>query len=252
MSDTTLTVSPTVHRFDIKRLLVFLFQPRQGIRRLATEEKPIWLMPMLAISLMFLIRIVVNGYFQAHAAATGQVTLPPDWQYWTPEMQSNYMQTQAAQQGPVWVYIMPATLGLAKIWLAWMIVGGLTHLTSTLFGGRGKMVSALNLVAWACLPFVLRDVLRVIFMLIAHHAIISPGLSGLVTGPFFINLLSSGDLFFFWFAVLLAFGIRKADNLPLGKAILSVAIVLAVTLTAQAGMSALLSKLGGLTVTRMF
>lgn len=252
MTDTTLSVSPTVRRFDFKRLLTFLFQPRQGIARLAAEEKPVWLMPMLVISLFFLVRIVVNGYFQAQANAMGQVTLPPDWQYWSPEMQNNYMQAQQAQQGPVFVYIIPAVLGLAKIWLAWMIVGGLTHLTSTLFGGRGKMVSALNLVAWACLPFVLRDILRVVFMLIAHHAIISPGLSGLVTAPFLVKLLSGVDLFFLWFAALLAVGIHKADNLPLGKAIASVAIVLVVALAAQAGVGTLVSKLSGLSVTRMF
>ena len=110
--------------------------------------------------------------------------LPVDWQYWSPEMQNNYTQAQQATQGPVFVYIIPAALGLAKIWLAWLIVGGLTHLSSTLFGGRGKMGSALNLVAWACLPFALRDLLRVIFMIIVHHPIVSPGLSGLVTVPF--------------------------------------------------------------------
>jgi hypothetical protein len=252
MTETTLSVPPTVRRFDFKRLITFLFQPRQAISRLAEEEKPLWLFPMLVITLFFLVRIIINGYFQAQAASMGQVTLPPDWQYWSTDMQNNYMQAQQVTQGPVFVYIIPSTVGLVKFWLAWLIVGGLTHLASTLFGGRGKMASALNLVAWACLPFVLRDILRIVFMLIAKHSIASPGLSGLVAVPFLSKLLTSVDLFFLWFAILLVAGFRKADNLPLGKAVAIVAIVLVLALLAQAGLSTLTSKLGGMTITRMF
>jgi len=252
MTDTTLAVASPSRRFDFKRILAFFLHPREAIAGLAAEEKPVWLLPMLLVSVMFLVRIIVSGYLQAQAAAMGQVNLPADWQYWSPEMQNNYMQAQQATQGPVFVYIIPATLGLVKFWLAWLIVAGLTHLASTLFGGRGKMASALNLVAWACLPFVLRDVLRVIFMLIVHHPIDSPGLSGIVTVPYLSKLLTSVDLFFLWFVVLLVAGIRKADNLPLGKAIASVVIVLLLGLLAQAGLGTLTSQLNGMTITRMF
>lgn len=252
MTDTLLTVPPPSHRFEFKRLPEIVLHPRRTIATLAAEDKPSWLLPMLAISLFFLVRIIVNGYFQAHAAALGQVNLPVDWQYWSPEMQNNYMQAQQTMQGPVFVYIIPATLGLAKFWLAWLIVAGLTHLASTLFGGRGKMASALNLVAWACVPFILRDVLRVIFMLIVHHPIANAGFSGLVAIPFPSKLLTSVDIFFLWFAVLLTAGIHKADNLPPGKAAASVAIVLLLALLLQAGLGTLASKLGGLTITRTF
>ncbi len=252
MTDTALVAPAPARRFDFKRLLTFLFQPRLALTRLAAEEKPSWLLPMLAVNLFFLIRIIVSGYLQAHAAATGQQVLPPDWQYWTPDMQNTYMQSQQAMQGPVFVYIIPATLGLVKIWASWLIVAGLVHLASTLFGGRGKMTSALNLTAWACLPFVLRDVLRVVYMLIVHHTIGSAGLSGFVTATFLVKLLGAVDLFFLWFAVLLVAGVRKADTLPLGKAIASVAIVLVLVLALQAGLGTLLAKFSGLTVTRMF
>lgn len=252
MTDTSLTLPSNPPRFDLKGLVTFLFRPRQGVARVAALDKPAWLLPMLAVSLMLLVRTIISGYFQAHAAALGQVTLPPDWQYWSPDMQNNYMQAQQATQGPVFVYVIPATLGLVKFWLAWLIVAGLTHLSSTLLGGRGKMASALNLVAWACLPFLLRDVLRVIFMLIVKHPIVSPGLSGLVSLPFLSKLLMSVDLFFLWFAILLILGIRKADNLPLGKAAAGVAIVLILALLAQSGLGTLTGNLGGMIITRPF
>ncbi len=252
MTEVSVPLPSSTSRFDFKQLGTFLFRTRAGIARLASAEKPVWLLPMLAVTLLFIVRTVVSGYFQARAAAMGNVQLPVDWQWWSPEMQQNYMQAQQATQGPVFVYIIPLTLGLVKFWAAWLIVGGLTHLSSTLFGGRGKMVSALNVTAWACLPFVLRDLLRIIFMLIEKHSIASPGLSGLVTSVFLMKLLGSLDLFFLWFAVLLVFGISKVDKLSLGKAAAGVAIVLVVALLAQAGLGTLAASLGNMTITRGF
>src|SRR3990172_10431897 len=122
--------SPTAptRRFDFKSLLAFIIHPRQGMEQLASSEKPAWLTPMLVLSAIFLLRIVVSGYLQARAAAMGQSSLPPDWQWWTPDMQNNYMQAIQATKGPVFVYIIPAVLGLLKFWLSWFIVGGLLHL----------------------------------------------------------------------------------------------------------------------------
>jgi len=252
MTETSLPTHPNSHRFNFSQLLAFLLHPRQGVARLATEEKPNWLMPMLFVSGMFLLRIIVNGYLQAHAAALGQVALPADWQFWSPDMQNNYMQAQQATQGPAFVYIIPAVTGLVKFWLSWLIVGGLLHLSSTLFGGRGTMRSALNIVAWASLAFVVRDLLRVVYMLIAKHPIVSPGLSAFSGTPFFSNLLASLDIFFLWFAILLVMGIRVADSLPVGKAAAGVVIVLILVLLAQAGLGTLSAKLGGMMITRPF
>ena len=252
MTDTSLSISPNSHRFDFRQLLAFLLHPRQGMARLAADEKPAWLMPMLVVSGMFLLRTIVSGYLQAHAAALGQVALPADWQYWSPDMQNNYMQAQQATQGPAFVYIIPAVTGLVKLWLGWLIVGGLLHLSSTLLGGRGTMRSALNIVAWASLAFVVRDLLRVIFMLIAKHPIVSPGLSAFSGALFLSKLLARVDVFLLWFAILLVMGISIADNLPVGKAAAGVAIVLILVLLAQAGLGTLSAKLGGMMITRPF
>lgn len=248
---------PAPKRFDIKRLFSFPFQPRNRFEQIAAEEKASWQTPMLFLSLALILRLVVSGYFQARAAAMGQVSLPPDWQWWTPEMQNNYMQAMAQTQGPVFVYIIPIVLGLSGLWLGWPILAGLLHLTSTLFGGRGKMGTALNLVAWASIPFALRDLLRVVFMLIAGRAISSPGLSGFImatdTGMAFLGqVLANVDIFLFWHIFLLILGFRLADNLPAVKAAAGALIALALSLLAQAGLGTLASRLGGLMVTRQF
>jgi hypothetical protein len=238
--------------FGFKQIPAFLIHPRQGLERLAAEEKPAWLMPMLVLSMLFLLRIVVSGVLQAHASAMGQAALPADWQYWTTTMQNNYMQAIQATQGPVFVYIIPAVTGLAKLWLGWLIVGGLLHLASTLLGGRGSMRSVLNLAAWACLPFALRDLLRVVFMLIVQHPIASPGLSGFGGVLFLSKVMASVDVFFVWFAILLGLGLRVTDNLPSGKAAADVVIVLLLVLLVQGGLGTLSAALGGMMVTTPF
>jgi hypothetical protein len=141
---------------------------------------------------------------------------------------------------------MPLVSALVALWLGWLILGGLLHLGSTLLGGRGTMQSALSVAGWASLPFFVRDVLRVIFMLLAGHVIVSPGLSGFAGSAVFLTkILSQLDIFFVWNAILLIMGFSIADGLPKNKAIFGVAAVLLILLLALAGMGAMLSNLGG-------
>ena len=61
--------TPKNRRFDLKQSLAFLLHPRQGIAWLAGMEKPVWLTPMLILSLTFLLYTIVNGILRARAAA---------------------------------------------------------------------------------------------------------------------------------------------------------------------------------------
>lgn len=162
-------------------------------------------------------------------------------------MQNNYMQAQQATQGPVFVYVMPLVSTLVALWLGWLILSGVLHLGSTLLGGRGSMSTALNVVGWAYLPFVVRDLLRVVYMLLAGHAIVSPGLSGFAGGAVFASqILSRVDLFFLWSAVLLVIGFGISDGLSRNKSITGVVIILLILLLAQAGLGSLVSNIGGM------
>lgn len=237
----------------LKRIFRLFTRPRQFF----ALDSGGWRLPMLVLSLTLALQTAVGGYFRAKAAAMGEVPLPPDWQWWTPEMQNNYMQAQQATQGSVFVYIIPLVGAMTSLWLGWLLVSGLLHLASTLLGGRGSMGSALGVVAWASLPFALRDILRVIFMLAAGRAISHPGLSGFVsgseTGMLFVGqLLGLLDLFFIWHAVLTAIGFRKKDNLTVGKAALGVVGILLLILLAQAGLGMLGQNLSGLLISRPF
>jgi hypothetical protein len=205
------------------------------------------------LSLTASLAVIVAGYLKSRAALMGEIALPPDWQFWTPEMQNNYMQAQQATQGPVFTYVIPLVGSLAALWLGWLVLAGLLHLGSTLLAGRGSMQSALNIVAWASLPFAVRDIFRMVFVLSAGHVITSPGLSGFAAGAGFLSqLLARTDVFLIWSAILLVIGFRVADGLSRSKALAGVGIVMLIVLLAQAGLGALSSGFGGAVVQRPF
>jgi hypothetical protein len=252
MTDITLDQRPP-RRFDLPRAQAMLFRPRRGFQEMASESRATWLTPMLLLSITAILVVMVAGYVKSQAAITGEVQLPPDWEFWTPEMQNNFMQAQQATQGPVFLYIMPMVSSLTGLWVGWLLLAALLHFGSTLLGGRGSMQSALNIVAWSSLPFAVRDILRVVFMLAAGHAIVSPGLSGFTSTPGLVTqLLARVDIFLLWQVILLIIGFALTDGLARGKAVTGVLVVIILVLLAQAGLGALTSSFGGLAVQRPF
>lgn len=252
MTDITLEPRPA-RRFDLPRARAVVFRPRQVFQEMASESRATWSTPMLLLTITAILVVLVAGYLNTRAAMMGEIQLPPDWEFWTPEMQNNYMQAQQATQGPVFVYIIPMLGSLTSLWVGWLIVAALLHLGSTLLGGRGSMQSALNIVAWASLPFALRDILRMVFMLASGHSIVNPGLSGFApTAGFVSQLLTRVDIFLIWHVILLIIGFALIDALPRGKAVAGVLVVVLLVIMAQAGLGALASSFGGQAVQRPF
>ena len=248
----TIQKQPT-QRIDFSRPLAFLLRPGKVYGEMASEARATWTTPMLILSVTAILAIIVAGYLKTQAAMMGEVQLPADWQYWTPDMQNNYMQAQQATQGPTFMYIIPMVGSLTGLWLGWLVLAGLMHLGSTLFGGRGTMQGALNVVAFASLPFALRDILRVVYMLASSHTITSPGLSGFAANPGLVaQLLQYTDIFLIWSIVLLVIGFSISDGLTRGKAFINVFVVMLIVLLAQAGIGSLTSNFGASAIQRPF
>ena len=133
MTDITLEKQP-VRRFDFPRLFSILIRPRQVFNEMAAEPRAAWLTPMLVLTVTAILLVVVAGYLKTRAATTGEVQLPPDWQYWSPDMQNNYMQAQQATQGVTFMYVIPLVGALSALWIGWVLVAGLLHLGSNSSG----------------------------------------------------------------------------------------------------------------------
>jgi len=244
MNEPTVESGP-VSQLNLSRLLTALFRPRVVFESIASASKPVWRTPMFVWSITTILVVVLGGWMQSHAALTVEVTLPPDWQYWSPDMQESFMQAQQTAQSPMLVYVLPIVGALIGLWFGWFVLAGMLHLGSTLFGGRGAMAGALNIAAWAAAPLIVRDVLRMVFILAAKHPIQSAGLSGFVDGDGMVaQLLALVDIFLIWNIVLLVVGLRVVDSLSKSKAVIAVILVVAILLLAQAGFAALGAGLG--------
>ncbi len=256
MSDIALEAKNS--RFKFNWVPQVIFSPHKAFQKIASAQTAIWLTPLLVLSCMVLINVLLTGKLKNQATMSGEVSLPPDYQYYTPEQQAQYMQAIQSTQGPVFVYVLPAIGSLLGVWIGWLVLGGVLHLVTTLFGGRGSTALSMNIVAWGSLPLALRALVQVIFMLVTQKLIGSPGLSGfsplgdsgwvIFLGQF-MRLL---DIYVIWQIILLAFGVRFSTGLSTTKSTLGVILAVSVILLLQSGLAYAGSMLGNLSITRPF
>lgn len=239
-------------------VLPALLKPRQTFKEIAAQSRAVWLLPMLIYSLTSVAEVLASGWLKQMAALAGQITLPADFEYMTPEQQAQIMKAIEASSGPVFMYVFPVIAVLVKIWLGWLLVGGLIHLILTLLGGRGHTPSTMNIVAWASLPFAVRALVRAIALVSTRQLISSPGLAGfaptdgLDASLYLIAFLSLIDIYVIWNIVLLVIGGREVSNLTAGKAWGGILVTILLLISVQALISFGLQKASGLTIIRPF
>jgi hypothetical protein len=253
-----LSLTTNKRRFYFNWLPDVFFRPRQAFQRIASASSVVWITPLLVLSCLVLINTLVAGRIKYQAAMAGEITYPPDYQYYPPEQQAQYMQAVQSTQGPVFVYVLPSVASLLGVWIGWVILGGILHLVTTLFGGRGSTAMSMNIVAWASLPLAFRALVQIIYMLVTKNIISNPGLSGFSpTGDsglmlFVVQILRLIDIFIVWQILLLILGVRASTALNASKSAIGVIITLCVILALQAGLGYLGSLLGNLSIARPF
>lgn len=245
-------------RFQFDWFFPVLLKPRQAFARITEQMNGVWLTPILIQTLTAIALALASGYVSQKygVATTGEMPQIPE--YYTPEQVAQIQQAMAAMQGPVFVYVFPTLIAIAKVWLGWLLVGGIIHLVSTMLGGRGNTMRAMNVVAWAGLPFAVRDIVRLLGALISRKTLVSPGLAGFAPTDgsnlaiFMAAFLALIDIYVIWHIVLVVLGLRSNNGLPIGKAILAAALTILLVLIAQSLISYFASSLGGLTIIRPF
>lgn len=258
MTDSQLIPLNHTPRIRLDWVMGVLFTPRKTFAQVAAQTRPIWITPMLLLTLTALIVIFITGPIKKNEAMMTGPTLPPSYQYMTPEQQAQFMKAYEATQGPIFLYGFPALIALGKVWLGWLIVGGMLHLVLTLLGGRGNTGVAMNLVAWAAIPLAVRDGVRIVAMLSAHQLISNPGLAGFAPlatagfGLYLAKILALIDLYVIWHILLMVVGVRLANGLALGKAWISVLVTVFLALNLQALAAFVTTLLGSLNATRPF
>jgi hypothetical protein len=257
-TETSAELPELPRRFHFGWVLPALFRPRQMFVKIAAQSGDVWLTPILILMVVAVLRSVAAGPLKQAAAAGGSGTPPAGVQYYTPEQQSQFQQTQSATAGPVFVYVFPAVLAALETWVGWLLVVGLLHLVLTMLGGQGASRQAMNLVAWASLPFAVRDGVRMIYLLATHQLISRAGLAGFAPtdggdgSAYLAQLLGFVDVYLLWHVLLLVAGVRAGNKLSSVKAWSGVLITLAIVLLLEALPGFGLTKLSSLTVIQPF
>lgn len=257
-SSARLALPQAPRRFRIDWVLPALFRPKRVFPAIAEHPSDTWPTPILLLTLTALLAVLVAGPLRRELALNTPPQLPPDFQYYTPEHQAQILQAQQATAGTTFTHLFPALGALARVGGGWLITGALLHLTTTLLGGRATMRSMMNRVAWAGLPFALRDLVRSLYMLGSDRLIESPGLSGLVasgdaaSATAAASLLALIDIYFVWHVLLLVIAVRSGADPGSRKAWASVLLTEVGLSMLQVVPSVIIGRLTSLTIIRPF
>ncbi len=249
---------PRQRRLRLDWIPAVLLRPGKTLPQIVAYDAPSWLAPLLLLSLLALIFTLVAGPLRIQAALSTPPQLPTDFQYWSPDAQQKFMESNVPNTSFLLMYGLPGLGALLSVWVSWFLLGAVLHLALTMSGGRGSRAADFNLAAWASLPFALRWIVQILAMLIGGQLILHPGLSGFfLEGIGRLNAYLAGmaglfDLYLVWQFVLLVIGAASSSGITRAKAIGAVLASLLLLLVLQALPGFLLSQLSGLAVQRPF
>ncbi len=238
-------------------VLPLFFRPARTLKTIVARDSAVWRTPLLILSVLAILVVLVSA--PSRTLEMNQVgELPPDFQYWAPEQQEEYLASQSNKASPMFVYLFPILGSLIGIWLSWFLLGSILHLALTLSGSRGSNVQAMNLVGWASLPFALRSIVQAIAILVNKRLIEAPGVSGFIAADaegfaaFMGILLTFVDIYLIWQVILLMVGSLPLTGLSRAKAWTAVIISVLLILLLQSVPGYITRMLGGLELTRGF
>jgi hypothetical protein len=223
-----------------------LFRPRQVFPKIVGGTSTAWLTPILILTAAALLHVLASGAIQQASIMSAPASLPEGFQYYSADQQAQFQQASSITTGPLFLFVGPGILALLGVWIGWLVFGGVMHLVLTLLGGRGATATTIGMVAWASLPFAVRDIERVLYMMASNQLIQSPGLSGFApAGGIGSAFLSLVDVFLVWNILLLFVGVHTGYGVSRGKAWASVLIVVGAAVMLQTVLGFIGAQAGG-------
>ena len=254
--DVDFEVEQKPRKFVTQWFLPILFKPRKAISEIAEKEHPVWIAPLVALMITALVLVLVSSSLVGQSS---QLESQPEmFDYYSPEQQQQYQNAVDMGVSPVVTIIFPLVGKILGIWVGWILLGSILHLSLTLNGSRSNTRSALNIVAWASVPFILRDIVQIMAILISKQLINGPGLSGFMTdgavgfSSFISVLLGFLDIYLIWQIVLIGLGAIKISGLTTRKAWLATIIAVLIFLALKAIPGFVGAQLSGLSTSGMF
>jgi hypothetical protein len=243
-------------KFTFKWLFALFFRPGKSLVEITEKNHAVWIAPLLVLMASALLVVLVSAPIIGQAS---QVTTPPQgFEYYSPEQQKQFAEAVAVGASPVVTLIFPLAIRFLGIWLGWFLLASILHLSLTLNGSRSSNRAMLNIVAWASLPFAVRDIVQAAAILINHQLINKPGLSGFVPTDaggftlFFGAFITFIDIYLIWQFALVVLGAGKVSGLKPGKVWLATILAFIIFLSLKALPGFVGAQLGSLSSGGMF
>jgi hypothetical protein len=241
----------------VKWLGALWFKPGASFQKIIAADGKTWWLPLVLLSILQLVKNLVEISARKAAALMATPSLPQGMQYITPDQQGQIDQSINYQSGIFFTFFIPLLLGLAGIWITWLILSSILHISLTLGGSRSGSGTTFNIAAWASLPIALRLIIQIIGILITQSLISHPGFSGFITIQgratlIFSILLGMIDLFFILQLVYLIIGTAHLGGVTTRKAIATVVISLGLTMLLSAIPAFVSYSISGMNITRPF
>lgn len=223
--DSSTVESKNVNEVPWSWFLDVFLHPKRVFSAIAPIEKRLWLKPMLVLTALVIILSLVGGPARLMDAQMNMGQPPDDFQYWSEEQQNQFFEGQQAMQSSLFIYIFPLLGSIVGLWLGWFILGSLLHLLMTFRGSRKPQGVYLNFIAWAALPFAIRNIIQIIAVASTRHVIAAPGLSGFITAgqsgglDLLRILLGKIDIYTLGFAALVLIGAPIISGLKAEKSL---------------------------------
>jgi hypothetical protein len=241
-------------------LLGTIMRPRATLAYVGEQGKQTWWLPALLVVLLTVLPVLVSGPLRTEQTReemrTAQEEIAERMGEDVSEEQLERAMSMAAS--PLITVVFPAVGGAVSRVVGWLVWAGALYLAGMVFGGRSTFRQIIPVVVWAWIPYGLRGLLQIVYILVSGQLIVNPGLSGLVgsepsvsetvlaspsTGQIFLTtFLSHIDLFLVWTLILSMIGVEVTTHLSRRKAVL-VTLGVWVVLTGLSLLPALIGSL---------
>lgn len=235
----------------LKWLFQLFYKPRATLTKVGAEDVSNKRAPLLFISILVVLAVLIAAPVKTQQLQMG-ATLPEGFEWWSQEQQQQYMEAQANQASPIFMILFPALSGILGYLVFSMLMASILYLALTLAGSRAPRLKIGNLVAWAMVPFGLRELVKFFVIGSSKKLVESPGLSNLVdaeakgASAYLRGILGSIDLYWLLFVLLLIIGAILISGLKKSKAVVTTIVAVLIMLLLQGLPSLISSLLGGL------
>ncbi len=213
-------------------------KPRATMECLSRARRRWWWVP----ATLMLVALIFNGVTYSGANAERMYRDQLEWFESMPPEQRGPMAEPPSKVTPPPLTVIMGVAGKVVTTIAvWLVWSGALALASTFFGQNGARFGAFfAMTIWAWIPYVVRNFVQGLYMLLTKQAVYNQGLSGLVLDrapPSMVSsfrpyippargqevlaaLLTRVDIYLIWNLLLLILGVWAFARLPRKRAVL--------------------------------